>query len=1223
MKKWILLIAMLFLLTGCFTSDQKVVEDCAKALKIETTVTSDVALPIEMNGVSISWISSLPEVMSSDGKINRGLADVTVTLTACLTKGTYVMSVPFNVVVKAISDDTLLAVFNKLTIEQIATSNISLPTSVDGVIVSWESSNPDLLSSLGVVETCSVDTEVTLTAVLTYNNETITKTFNVLVKKSRDVILNEALNSLKIDTVITNDLSLPANVGDVLVTWTSSDVNIITNEGKIFKKPEVQTVLLKATLSYLGLTLEKSFEITIQPLVIDILQNAYDELVIPTFTSTDILLPLSIDNVTIVWESSNEEVMSNEGKIIKLIKKQTITLNAVLSYSGQTLTKSFTINLMPPLESVFGLLNNYEIMFESDFGFGKQTIIYYIDNDKMKTTITNNDESTVYYVVEIDGVEYLLVQDETSIKPYNELQADYYDYYNEVFYETADFSVIDVKEFRLENGKYVTNNQDIAKAFFGMDEYEGGLNGSFSSTFTEFSISLDDEVVVSAKGTFKAILIGTSIEQEFSYKATLRNFDKVVITVPEFLDTTIITPISDLADHLNETVTVKGVVSGTVGNNFYINDGVAGTYVYSPTSNPGLSARLNVTVTGVVKSYSGLVEITEGIVTIVNGSIQNQPVELMGLDKMTNYLGFSVNTDLLTIVSIDKLNKGSDIIFTVTDGITNSKVFASKWLANYSDVFTIMSNYSVNDKIKFSSATVTVNNGYQIAITEQTKIESEDFVPNIELSSYHIYVYVGTKFEEIIADLNVYYNDAPNSSVLLAKDQYVVSGSYDETVEGTNKLVVTYNNMQTEFLVVVRAATSTTKVLADLSVEYNVTIGIPSIGDAKVLVMPIEFTDALANSSVKSNLEKAFFGEASATGWQSVRSYYYEASFGKLNITGDVLDPYNTKKSRSYYSKRYDRGLDAQAEILKEALEYYDSSIDYSEYDSNSDGYIDCIYLIYMGDISYDITDSELWWAVTTEYVTEDYEYYDGVEADYNILAGYEFIQEALYYDEYGDPVHISCNATTYIHETGHALGLDDYYDYDQSQGTDGGLGGADMMDGNVGDHNAFSKAILGWITPTVVTETMTVTINSATTGQALLVARDWNNSYFTEYFIIDLFTPTGLNEATAGCYGQFSKTGVRIYHVDATQTTKEIYSIFDVYKYNNAGAAHKLIGYVEADGNNSIDKTSTAENSDLFVAGDIFNTGKWYTDNKNVGFTVKVDSLTQDKATITIEFTN
>ena len=57
--------------------------------------------------------------------------------------------------------------------------------------------------------------------------------------------------------------------------------------------------------------------------------------------------------------------------------------------------------------------------------------------------------------------------------------------------------------------------------------------------------------------------------------------------------------------------------------------------------------------------------------------------------------------------------------------------------------------------------------------------------------------------------------------------------------------------------------------------------------------------------------------------------------------------------------------------------------------------------------------------------------------------------------------------AATVIHETGHVLGLPDYYSASTQTGGaswPSGIMGSDMMMDNVGDHNGFSKWLLGWL---------------------------------------------------------------------------------------------------------------------------------------------------------------
>ena len=76
-------------------------------------------------------------------------------------------------------------------------------------------------------------------------------------------------------------------------------------------------------------------------------------------------------------------------------------------------------------------------------------------------------------------------------------------------------------------------------------------------------------------------------------------------------------------------------------------------------------------------------------------------------------------------------------------------------------------------------------------------------------------------------------------------------------------------------------------------------------------------------------------------------------------------------------------------------------------------------------------------------------------------------------------------------------LSMDDYYDYNQGEGSDRGLGGAAMMDNAYGDHDSYTKTIMGWVTPTIIIETKTITIKDfESSGDVILVPLKFNNSY-------------------------------------------------------------------------------------------------------------------------------
>ena len=255
-----------------------------------------------------------------------------------------------------------------------------------------------------------------------------------------------------------------------------------------------------------------------------------------------------------------------------------------------------------------------------------------------------------------------------------------------------------------------------------------------------------------------------------------------------------------------------------------------------------------------------------------------------------------------------------------------------------------------------------------------------------------------------------------------------------------------------------------------------------------------------------------------------------------------------------------------------------------------------------------------MWWAYTYEYYTEDYEFYDNVEADFYCFFGYDFL-----FEETASGKYLKLNTETIIHESGHLLGLDDYYDYDDSKGPDGGLGGGDMMDYNVGDHNPFSKILMGWVIPYVVTDSCSIMLDTfCSSGQCILLIDEFS-TIFDEYYLIDYYSPDGLNKLEAGYNGLFSSSGIRVYHVDATLTTEEIYSALDIYKYNNSDTVHKLIKLVQASGKNTIEKGEYSTNADLFKFNKEYTLNSWYSNN-NVVFKFNAEALNNTSVRIDIK---
>ena len=241
------------------------------------------------------------------------------------------------------------------------------------------------------------------------------------------------------------------------------------------------------------------------------------------------------------------------------------------------------------------------------------------------------------------------------------------------------------------------------------------------------------------------------------------------------------------------------------------------------------------------------------------------------------------------------------------------------------------------------------------------------------------------------------------------------------------------------------------------------------------------------------------------------------------------------------------------------------------------------------------------------------------------VYAGYDKIdtEKSLF-------VTVNCEAV--IHETGHALGLDDYYDY-ETGGVKGGVGYFAMMDGNQGDHDPYSKAILGWTEPTVVVnmDYETTLRSFEATGDTIILSKTNEGTYFEEYYMIAFYTPTGVNELKSDreC-GLPSVPGVMVWHINATlRSARELWkvtSVADITKYNNGDAPYKLIDLVCGDGSTDIDKfvDYVVQDKDLFAAGSTVSGLTWH-DGTDAGVEITIGTFTEidgtEQVTVLIDY--
>ena len=357
----------------------------------------------------------------------------------------------------------------------------------------------------------------------------------------------------------------------------------------------------------------------------------------------------------------------------------------------------------------------------------------------------------------------------------------------------------------------------------------------------------------------------------------------------------------------------------------------------------------------------------------------------------------------------------------------------------------------------------------------------------------------------------------------------------------------------------------------------------PTKGNVKFLIIPVWLSDSdsyinpQSKDNIRDDIEKAYLGTTSQTGWHSVKSYYEEESNkadNKLTITGTVSDWYNI----SYSSYQLGTNSKLTNGVVNNAVDWYftnHSTDSRNNYDSDNNGYLDAVILIY-GAPDYGALGnnnlSNLW--AYCFWIQDKNETTHAIPNAY-FWASYDFMYsqgtKALNRTGrttygHGDTTHCNIDAHTYIHEMGHVFGLDDYYDY----GDDGftPAGGLTMQDYNVGGHDPYSVMAFGWANPYVVTENSKVKIGTfQKTKELVLISANWNGigSPFDEYLLLELYSPTGLNAFDVShAYNNNLDNrlpgivGIRMWHVDArmvyvSETKTNIYGEDEaVFSINN-----------------------------------------------------------------------
>ncbi|HEX6134882.1 MAG TPA: M6 family metalloprotease domain-containing protein [Longimicrobiales bacterium] len=342
-------------------------------------------------------------------------------------------------------------------------------------------------------------------------------------------------------------------------------------------------------------------------------------------------------------------------------------------------------------------------------------------------------------------------------------------------------------------------------------------------------------------------------------------------------------------------------------------------------------------------------------------------------------------------------------------------------------------------------------------------------------------------------------------------------------------------------------------------------------GRLRIPIIPVHYADVALPFSTDV-LEQRLFGQ-SAGDTVSFSDYWTEVSGGLLKVEGEIAPWVTTTRPARYYLdpeqhgwSSFGRITELREEVLTAALD----RLDFSQFDNDGpdgipnsgddDGYVDFIAIVYAVSCPGDGRAGGIWphRAAMPPFETRSI----GASGEPIRIADYVVLPVI-------DPM--TCGPMrigVLAHETGHALGLPDLYDYD---GSSQGIGAWGLM--GTGSHatmhspahlGAWEKEQLGW-----------VTVDSVSGADSTIVLRPVQQSRTvyrvqgdgSDYLLLE-------NRQRIGSDRFLSGSGLLVWHIDPERAELGAW---------NSDERRAAVGIIEADGRNDLGRGRRADSGDPF----------------------------------------
>lgn len=367
---------------------------------------------------------------------------------------------------------------------------------------------------------------------------------------------------------------------------------------------------------------------------------------------------------------------------------------------------------------------------------------------------------------------------------------------------------------------------------------------------------------------------------------------------------------------------------------------------------------------------------------------------------------------------------------------------------------------------------------------------------------------------------------------------------------------------------------------------------VPPSGTVKNLVVLCKFSDHTFGVHTRDAADydvlwNAVGGDPVLAPTGSVRDCFFENSYGILTLDSTVAAWVTLPHPEAYYTNGTS-GLggfypENPQGMVEHALNAVDALIDFGDFDTDNDGYIDAISIIHSG-YGAETGGGGGFWMWSHRWSLWQLPAGQWISSDLNALG-----ENVKVYDYHTEPALWGTSGTTIsrigvaVHETGHFFGLPDLYDIN---GGGQGIGSYCMMANAWGfdgsqlfppHFSAWCKIELGWVTPTSIsTPGMYFAPQVQTTPTVFRIDQGYPGG---EYLLVENRQPFGFD-------AMMPQGGLAVWHIDDAKccNTDQGYPGQPGWPQNNQ---HYRVALLQADGNYELERNyHRGDGDELFHAG-------------------------------------